>query len=355
MRICVVSYHSSPLDPVGSGTSGGMSIVIANLYMKLASWCEVDIYVCGKKRCVSIGKNIRVYYVSCQRFDEFANTIIKNHIRRPYDLIHTHYWLSGLTALFIRKKIKIPWLHSFHTVEMFKGIVRDKTRIEIENEIIHSCDYIVSPTQREAVAIKNSFPGSHIITIPHGVDTQQFMPSPNGHAKLLFVGRVDPIKGLDILIDALRILQHDVHLDIVGGPSKDEGNYDNIKSHARNLRVNFVGTVKHEKLSECYRNASVVIVPSYYESFGLVGLEAMASARPVVGFEDTGLSETVGNDAGILVKRNIYNLRDAITHIINNHSLCYELGRKGRKKALHYDWHDIAKRYHKTYEEIIKG
>lgn len=354
MRICVISYHSSPLEPAGSGTSGGMNIFITNLYKKLARSCKIDIYVYGKKSCVLLGPNIEVIHLNHQSLDNFADAIINYHIDRQYNIIHTHYWLSGMVGLLMKKMVKIPWLHSFHTVEMFKGAATNRLRIEIEKEIIKSCDFIISPTYHEALVIKELFPKSQVITIPHGVDTRRFTPGSDGDKNLLYVGRIDPIKGLDILIDALRLLKCDVKLNIIGGPSKGRENYEKIKSYAKGLRVNFIGRVSHNQLSEHYQKSSMVIIPSYYESFGLVGLETMASAKPVIGFDDTGLSETVGKDAGILVKRNTRNLANAIVHLINNQVLRHNLGKVGRKKALYYDWHNIASSYLLTYEKIIK-
>jgi D-inositol-3-phosphate glycosyltransferase len=354
MKICVISYHSSPLAAPGAGTSGGMSIVLANVYKRLAPWCDIDIFVYGKQRHDTLAQNVHVHYLACPQLDTFAERIISIHQQRHYDLFHTHYWLSGLVGLRMKKIVKIPWLHSFHTVEIFKGIIRDTQRIEVEEEIIRSCDFIISPTHREASAIKRLYPASRVITIPHGVDTQQFTQSPNGHRTMLFVGRIEPIKGLDILVRAMRRMDRDVQLTIIGGPSKGEINYDNITSYADGLHINFLGRVGHEQLSEYYKNAGMIIVPSYYESFGLVGLEAMASARPVIGFEDTGLSETVGRDAGILVKRNEHNLAQAMNQLLDDHNLRHDLASRGWKKAQKFDWHTIAVRYYTTYEKIIK-
>jgi D-inositol-3-phosphate glycosyltransferase len=112
--------------------------------------------------------------------------------------------------------------------------------------------------------------------------------------------------------------------------------------------------VKHEELGAYYRNASILVVPSYYESFGLVALEAMASARPVVGFKDTGLAETVEDNAGILVERNAKNLAQALGYLVDRHDECSELGSMGRRKAERFSWEAIAKRYGRTYGEICK-
>ncbi|MGB3342109.1 MAG: glycosyltransferase [bacterium] len=358
MKICVVSYHTSPLTPAGSGKSGGMNILIANLYKHLAKTCgkscEVEIFVYGNKKSCALTDNIRVIYLDQSNSRDFAEAIIYCHNRSKYDILHTHYWLSGLIGMAVRKKIHIPWIHSFHTIERFKGAIKDKSRVEVENEISRKCDFIISPTVKESFNLKRLYPGVNAMTLPHGVDTARFRPSPNGHSTLLFVGRVDPIKGLDILIDALREIGKKVQLNVIGGPSKGKKNLENIKAYAQDLEVNFIGQVKHEQLLKYYQNAGIVIIPSYYESFGLVGLEAMASARPVIGFQDTGLAETVGSDAGLLVKRNKTILAKAIVRLIDNQELRYQMGTTGRKKAHMFNWRHIANRYLRAYEEISK-
>lgn len=358
MRICVVSYHTSPLTPAGSGKSGGMNILIANLYKYVAKLCkkscQIDIFVYGNKKISRTKRNIRVIYLNHFDSVDFAEAIIFWHQENNYDILHTHYWLSGLIGMHIHKKINIPWVHSFHTIERFKKPVIDKSRVEVENEIARKCDYIISPTTMESYDLKQLYPKARTIPLPHGVDTERFRPSSNGHSTLLFVGRVDPIKGLDILVDAMRKIERKIELNIVGGPSKGKKNLENIKNYARDLKVNFIGRVEHEKLLTYYRNAGVVIVPSYYESFGLVGLEAMASARPVIGFNDTGLTETVGYDAGILVRRNERALAQAIVKLIDDRRLRHRMGTTGRKKAKMFDWRHIAGRYIKTYDRISK-
>ncbi len=219
---------------------------------------------------------------------------------------------------------------------------------------MRSCDLVVSPTLREASAIESLYAGVRVAVIPHGVDTRHFMPTHNGHRDILFVGRIDPLKGLHLLIDALRFVKRDIALTVVGGPSRSGGGFDPIRSHAAGLSVRFVGPVRHERLAEYYSRTSMLVVPSLYESFGLVGLEAMASARPVVGFSHTGLSETVGENAGVLVKFGVRDLARAIDRLASDHGLRQHLGSKGRRKALAFDWSNIARRYKRIYENIIK-
>jgi len=354
MRICVVSYHSSPLEPVGSGKSGGMSIVLRSLYQRLARFADVDIFVHGHERITKMGQRIRVIQMQRPQAHAFSEGIFNYHTIRGYDLVHTHYWLSGIIGLQLKQLLKIPWLHTLHTVEVLKTIPKDKTRIGIEEEIIRSCDLVVSPTEQEAGAIKALYPDAKAIAVPHGVDTWQFRPSQDGHKNILFVGRIDPIKGIHLLIDALRFVKQDINLTVVGGPSKGADNFDEIKTYAAGLPVDFVGQVRHEELADYYKEAAMLVVPSFYESFGLVGLEAMASARPVIGFLHTGLRETVSDEAGVLVKMGVRNLARAIEGLARDNQLRHRLGNSGRRKALLYDWSNIAHKYKDIYEKIIQ-
>lgn len=354
MRICVVSYHASPLDPVGAGKSGGMSIVLKNLYCRMAGFAEVDIFVRGNDQSVSLSPRVNVIYIDQNETTGFAEAIIDRHTACRYDLLHTHYWSSGIVGLLVNRRLRVPWLHTLHTVEVLKTIKQDRTRIGVEEEIVRTCDLVVSPTYQEATTLRSLYPDVNVVSVPHGVDTKMFGPSLDGHKSILYVGRIDPIKGLDVLIDALRILKRDTNLVVVGGSSKGQNHCEAIRTYGRDLSIDFAGRVQHEDLVRYYRETSMVVVPSYYESFGLVGLEAMASARPVVGFSHTGLRETVGDDAGILVKMGARNLAQAIKILLENHCLRQELGKKGRSKAVAYDWLHIARRYQGIYEEAIQ-
>lgn len=356
MRICVVSYHASPMARVGAGKSGGMSVVIRSLYGHLARFAEIDIFTRGSQGIVEPGRSMRLIPIAERDPQQFAAAVADRHHRRQYDLMHTHYWSSGVVGLHARRALRVPWLHTLHTVEVLKTVRRDKMRIEIEEEIMRACDLVVSPTRQEAVAIRARYPGVRVMTIPHGVDTRRFTPTRDGHRNILFVGRIEPIKGLHFLIEALQILKLDVGLTLVGGPSKGAGNIESLRTYAAGLPVpvEFAGQVEHGRLAGFYNRAAMLAVPSHYESFGLVGLEAMASARPVVGFSHTGLQETVGTDAGILVKMGAGDLARAIQTLLSDHELRYRLGRRGWQKARAFDWSNIAQVYNRVYERIIE-
>ncbi|KPK71466.1 hypothetical protein AMJ87_07115 [candidate division WOR_3 bacterium SM23_60] len=355
MRICVVSYHSSPLEPIGVGYSGGMNVCTSNLYTRLSPSCTVDIFTYGTHARVMLNDSATIHYIDKKNPVHFAEEIMQHHTLQQYDVIHTHYWLSGIIGLYLKKVSKIPWIHTFHTIERFKTIKKNEVRVEIEEEIMRSCDVILSPTIREKYLLTKHAPQAQVIAIPHGVDTTRFTARVDGSSNLLYVGRIDPLKGLEVLIDAVHMLNGNVRLDVVGGPSHKQGTLASIKSYARDVRISFAGPVNHNELTGYYERAAMVILPSYYESFGLVALEAMASARPVIGFEDTGLSETVGNRAGILVKRNTRALARAIAFLINNKTARHNLGNRGCRAVQKYDWSRIARVYLKTYEEIAKN
>jgi D-inositol-3-phosphate glycosyltransferase len=343
------------MEPVGAGRAGGMNVFTSSLYSSLGRFCEIDIFSHGGNGCVKIAPNVNLIHIDTKDIENFAGEIIGYHAKRRYDLIHTHYWLSGIVGLFLQKSIKRPWVHTFHTIEIFKCLEKDPLRIEVEEEIMRCSDLIISPTQREASAIRALYPDTQVITIPHGVDTNKFRAHVDGSSNLLYVGRIDPIKGLEFLIDAMRILNNESKLDIIGGPSKKQGSLESIKSYAKGLKVNFLGRINHDELCHHYRTAAMVIIPSYYESFGLIALEAMASARPVIGFKDTGLSETVRDETGILVDRNEHHLARAVDLLLKNKNLRYRLGLRGRKNVLNYRWEDIAHDYFIAYESISKN
>lgn len=355
MRICVISYHTSPLAPPGAGTSGGMNVFIARLYRHLSPFAHVDIFVHGKHNAVFKKDRMRIIQIPDHDLSAFAHHILHFHAQTSYNLVHSHYWLSGLIARTIRLHINIPWAHSFHTIEHLKQITANQDRIEAEHDIMRMCDYIISPTTHERTEIHKINPRARIIVIPHGVDTRTFTPNMNGHKRLLFVGRITRIKGLHVLIDALRLLELDTELTVVGGPAQDKDTYERIQTYARGLPVQFVGIVPHESLSGYYRSSSVVIIPSFYESFGLVALEAMASARPVIAFNDTGLKEIIGDYAGVLIRRNEKILARTIQKVLQDENAVTHLGAQGRIKALRYDWSSIASRYRMTYEKIVEN
>lgn len=354
MKLCVISYHTSPLASPGSDDAGGMNIMIYNLYQRLAKNIDTDIFVAGRPKITQLVPGLRLISLPSVRFDDFANQVCNYHEKFHYDVIHTHYWFSGLIGEILKHRLKLPWVHNFHTIEIFKKITYNQIRVEIEDAIMKQCDCIISATVRESYRIKERHKKTRVSVIPHGVDIKKFKMHANGHRDILFVGRLDPIKGFDLLIPAMKLLPQDIELKIIGGPSKGFTTFNELKSYRNQLCISLLGPINHNHLPYYYKNASMLVVPSHYESFGLSTLEAMACGRPVIGFADTDIVEIVGHNAGILVRRDFKEIAKAIKFLQDNPNLRYELGKNGRKKALFYNWDNTTKRYLRIYEEINK-
>jgi D-inositol-3-phosphate glycosyltransferase len=354
VKICIISYHTSPVESVGEGSSGGMSIYLSNLCKRISKNMEVDIFCRGKGNERNFDR-CNLIYLNSMSLEEFQEQIIRFHVKNRYDIIHSHYWLSGIVARRIKKLFPaLIWVHSFHTIEALKKVTCDKVRIEKEKDIIHLCDFIVSPTYEEKKWIKKSYSEVSVEVIPHGVSFVDFPFGKDGSKNILFVGRVDPVKGIELLVESLKFINRDFILNIVGGPSKNIAYYENIRFNASRYPVNFLGKVPHKELYKIYQNSCMLVLPSYYESFGLVALEAMSCGRPVVGFSDTSLSKVVSKKAGIFVERSTREFARAINFLINNKSKRYDFGKKAGRRAADFNWEITSRRYIEFYEKIVR-
>ncbi len=354
VKICIISYHTSPFASVGEGSSGGMSIYLSNLCRRISKNMEVDIFCRGIKKEKKVDR-CNLIYLNGMNLEEFQEEIIRFHIKKKYDILHSHYWLSGIVAKKIKKIFPdLTWIHSFHTIEALKRVTYDEVRIEKEKDITRLCDFIVSPTHEEKQWIEQWHPEVSVEVIPHGVSNRDFPFGKDGSRNILFVGRIDPVKGIELLMESLKFIRGDFVLNIAGGPSKDISYYENIKDNTSKYPIRFFGKVPHKELYKIYQNSCMLVLPSYYESFGLVALEAMSSGRPVVGFSDTSLSEVVGEKAGIFVKRNTREFAHAINFLLNNKSKRYDFGKKASKISYAYSWEKTSRRYIEFYRKIAK-
>jgi len=243
-----------------------------------------------------------------------------------YDLIHCHYWLSGLAGLNLRETWNLPLIQMFHTLAIMKNRVArsgeeepSDLRLESEAHLLQSADRVVAATPAEVAQIQWLYreDTSRVVVIPPGVDTSHFYPIPDDEAKeyigvpchdrmLLFVGRIEPLKGIDTLIEAVGILhkegildRHPFCLAVIGGDthsSREQMTAEMERLHAMRDSlgildlITFLGKRDQDTLPYYYSAAEVVVVPSHYESFGLVALEAMACGTPVVASETGGLA-----------------------------------------------------------------
>lgn len=325
MKIALLSTHSCPLGDLGDRDNGGMSVFVRELAMEMGRQGHLaDVYTrahdAAEAQTIPLGENARLFHISAgdeynihklalySYLPDFAcnteNFRKKNDLQ--YDLIFSHYWLSGFAARYLSDWWRIPHVAMFHTLGAVKnslGIEEDETdlRIFTERETVRDCQHIIATTEREKQQLINLYEAQpeRISVIPCGVNMGLFHPMDKAAARkqagfaaadkiILFVGRIEPLKGIDQLLIAMSQLKgiSNLKLVIAGGGEYSRYEMEKLRQLAVDLeiggRVIFKGLVKHELLHVYYAAADVCVVPSYYESFSLVALESLACGTPVI-------------------------------------------------------------------------
>lgn len=404
----MLSVHSCPLDVLGGRDTGGMNVYVRELSRKLGErGIMVDIFTRSKgpsiPKIVYMDEKVRVVHIKAGIEEPYHKNLIWNYLPEflegvfrfaqeegiTYDLIHSHYWLSGCIASELSQEWGIPTVHMSHTLGFLKNQVaksddEKETPLRLENEIkvLRAADRIVATTPLEKIQINREFdiPLDRIEVIPCGVDSNLFKPWKSEEAKLhlglngqkfvLFVGRIDPIKGIDNLIRAMSILTKDngnngnnLKLLIIGGTMSDESNEE--ESELKNLmkltselnledRVEFLGTKRQDLLPYYYSSAEVCVLPSRHESFGIVALEAMACGTPVVASKVGGLSYIMGDEkAEFLVSEGDTDiLAEKIRWIVANPFIKEKFGREAVKLAERFEWSLIVEKVINLYSQL---
>jgi len=322
----------------------------------------------------------RVYH----HLDEFVEGIEAWRIAEAidYDLIHAHYWLSGVAALALKTRWSVPVLQMFHTLGRLKNRVarsaaelEPAVRVEEETRIVSEADRIVAANVVERAELLRDYAAhpSRIATIPCGVDTDLFTPGDRAEARrrlglddrpvLLWVGRMAPIKGLDTLLDTvarLREGRRDMRLLVVGGDADEptSGHETSLRHRIARLglvdSVRFVGPQPQSVLPLYYAAADLTVLPSYYESFGMVALEAMACGSPVIASRVGGLITTIRDGVtGFLVPDgDVGALAERIESLVADPELRWRLGREGVRWAAQHRWPCVAEAVCKEYASL---
>jgi D-inositol-3-phosphate glycosyltransferase len=353
-RVATISVHTSPLDQPGTGDAGGMNVYVVELSRRLvAMGVEVDIFTrttsSSLDPVVELEPGIVVRHVTAGPYEglgkndlpaqlcAFASGVLRAEaVHEPgwYDVVHSHYWLSGQVGWLAKERWRVPLVHSFHTLAKVKnaalaeGDDPEPTAREIgEAQVVDAADRLVASTDDEAAQLVSLYGAdpARVTTVAPGVDLERYTPGDRAAAKamlglapedvlLLFVGRIQPLKAPDVLVRAAAALvERDPALRsrlvvaVVGGPS-GTGTRDpeRLDALARSLGITDVvrrePPVSPERLVAYYRAAEAVVVPSYNESFGLVALEAQACGTPVVAAAVGGLRTAVRDaESGVLV------------------------------------------------------
>lgn len=407
MRIAMLSYHTCPLATLGGKDTGGMNVYVRDLTRQLGRMgIEVDVFTRSQDEHVphvlhDLGYGNRVVHIPAGPEVPLPRDELASHIPEfvegirnfkeikgvNYDVIHSHYWMSGLAAMDLKSLWGSPIIHMFHTLGVMKQRVAqsedDKDgefRISGEREVLGAADRIVAATPAELAQLQWLYDTDtkKVVVIPPGVDLSHFYPIPDDEAKefiglplcdqmLLFVGRIEPLKGVDILLEAIAQMQKQdvsVCLSLVGGDPdlnpeqlSDEMNRLQFLRRQFNLTENvaFLGRQAQDSLPYYYSAAKAVVMPSQYESFGMVALEAMACGTPVVASQVGGLAFLVQDGVtGFTVPTDEPDsLADSLMKLLNDPELRDRMGRHAAEFAQNYGWEIIANRIVQLYEDVI--
>jgi D-inositol-3-phosphate glycosyltransferase len=404
-RVAMLSVHTSPLEQPGTGDAGGLNVYVVEVSKRLAQrGIEVEIFTRKTDGALpmqaELAPGVHVRNVLAGPFEglgkddlpgqlcAFAQGVMRAEAARPegwYDLVHSHYWLSGQVGWLAADRWRVPLVHTMHTMarvknaQLAEGDSPEPTGREIgEAQVVESADRLVANTEgeaRELIDLYDADPGK-VRVVPPGVDLELFTPGDMAAARarvglpqdahvLLFVGRIQPLKAPDVLLKAAADLlsrrpelRQRLVVAILGGPSgsglgKPRALHELSHQLGIDAQVRFVPPVDRETLAQWYRAADLVAVPSHSESFGLVALEAQASGTPVVAAAVGGLPFAVG-DAGLLIKgHQTPAWSAALESLIEDHDRRADLSRLGVEHASAFSWERTTDRLLEVYTESM--
>jgi D-inositol-3-phosphate glycosyltransferase len=408
MRIAMLSYHTCPLATLGGKDTGGMNVYVRDLSRELGrQGIGVDVFTRSQDEHQphvkeDLGFGNRVIHIPAGPEVPLDKDILYQHVPEfvtgvqafaqshglTYDVIHAHYWLSGVAARSLSAAWHAPVVQMFHTLGHMKNRIaqapaerEDGARIQEETRLLHEVERVIAATLAEQTQLLWLYRAdlNRVTILPPGVDLAHFYPRPAAEAKrrlgvdprrklLLFVGRIEPLKGLETLLQAVAILRErgicqcrQMALAIIGGNPHDPQAQNTEMERLKALRlalglegmVTFLGARDQDALPDYYAAAEAVVMPSHYESFGMVALEAMACGTPVIASEVGGLAFLVRDgETGFHVHdRDPEMLADRICRLLTDSQLRQALGEQAARHAQGYGWETIAQRLQKVYAE----
>lgn len=409
----MLSVHTCPLATLGGKKTGGMNVYVRDFSCELGRHgIQVDVFTRSQDDCQprikhDLGHGARVIHIPAgpekpvpvvhvgDYLTEFVQGVLDFAAQEKacYDLIHSHYWLSGLVAERLRhagsSAKRAPIIQMFHTLGHMKNRVAlseeervPQSRIDGEKRVMEIADRIIAATPAEVAQLKWLYRADleKIVTIPPGVDLARFQPIaqneakqrigvPAHHRNILFAGRIEPLKGIDTLLHAIHLIQRcvpelveNVCVTIIGGdPWTDSPEPEMVRLQEMRQTlglddvVAFVGAKDQDALPDYYAAAEMVVMPSHYESFGMVALEAMAMGTPVIASEVGGLAFLVrDNETGFHVpSRDPEALADKIYTLLTDSHCRQRLGEQARHHAQRYDWAHIVEQMLVLYAKVI--
>lgn len=396
-RVMLISVHGDPLTELGRSQAGGQNVYVREVALGLQKlgW-DVTVFSrweAGNRSVERLGPRGRVVRLAVGKpgfipkekllpllpaFVAQMETYLARTGQR-FDVIHSNYWLSGLVGLRLREHLKIPQIHTFHSLGSVKARTVSKAltmhrRLEAEKEIVHRADFLTAGTVEEKKLLLDDYgasPGA-IRFVPCGVDPAIFRPGSRSEAKRilglaerhtgLYVGRLQETKGLSTLLEALKLVKAKAphwaqasRFLLVGGEAADLAKLK-AAVYEQGLAdwVQCVGAQPQERLPLYYRAADVCVVPSYYETFGLVAVEAMACATPVIASKVGGLKCTVkdGYTGYHVPPQDASALALRLVELWTDEARARRLGQQGAGwVASQFTWPEASRRLSTLYRE----
>ncbi len=396
-RAAFISYHTSPLDLPGIGDSGGLNVYVRDLTRELSKegmCCDIFTRRCDPQTptITIVGECCRVIQIdagpmsrltksaSASYVDVFTDQLVGQICADGYDILHSHYWLSGVSAMAAGAKLGLPVVHTAHTLSQVRALADGgRRRVDAEFELAARADMLIANTDHDARSLVNDYRADpdRVEIIAPGVDHSIFTPGDRNRARqasglrdadlvLLYVGRVQRLKGANLLVDIVdRIGQLDrrlvgrLTLVVAGGPSGEDGDdtLADLRSAAARSKVDvrFAAPRPHDDLVDLYRSADLCVIPSRSESFGLVGIEAQASGIPIVASRVDGLAHVIRHGhGGILVDTaDVDQFALASAQLLANDSYRGRLAQGAVADALRFSWRSTAHAHCAVYSELI--
>ncbi len=400
-RVAFLSIHTSPLEVPGSGNAGGMNVYVHELAAAMARrGVKVDVFTrrvdAAAPDEIEVTPGYRVIHVTAgppapvptlalaDEVGAFAEGVAVWAVRHriSHDILHSHYWLSGWAGLLLHEVLRAPLAISFHTLGRVKDANRreDQTaasllRIAAEEEVIARAGCVVASTPAEAAELIEHYSArpERLCVSPPGVDHQVFFPGDREQSRallglppgrlILFVGRIQPLKGGDVALAAFSRLAPELpeaRLVVIGGPSGPQGEDEvNRLRHAAEApelkgRVEFIAPLPSSKLASAYRSAEALVLPSRSESFGMVAVEAQACGLPVVAARVGGLAYAVAHgESGFLVEGwDPADYAAALRRILDDPATAARLAHGAVGHVAQYSWESTTDRLLELYAGI---
>ncbi len=393
----MLSVHGCPLARPGTRDAGGMQMYVRALSRELARrGIAVDVFTrrtdSSLPAVVPFAPGARVVHVDAGEptpmdknavvdvLPEFVCNVkrFQRDERLTYDVIHSHYWLSGWVGNLLARRWEIPHVTMFHTLGRLKNRAladqeETEARIRVEEHVVGAADRIVASSEHERQALVEQYGArrERVSVINGGVDLGLFRPGnrvaarstlgiPPGDEVILFVGRMDRVKGLDVLLRAMALLKQRprIRLVVVGGSDQD-AEMERCRALAAELEVDvsFRGASPQESLPTYYSAADLLVVPSHYESFGLVAVEALACGTPVIASRVGGLPTVIDDgENGLLVpSRRPDAFAERIERFLDDRPLRSKLSANARPSVIRYSWEFVAARVTTLYQEVASA